>query len=375
MLGNEADEADTEEKDTELLGSNTVTFAHFSVKEYITSDRIRSEGGPISRFCFSEYAAHAFIEQTCLAYLSLFDARDPWLDSWFVQSQIDFPLIGYAAQHWPRHARVAEYFASYSAKTTSPALGLFDSKSHAYFNWLQFWDPDKGGQFLRNSDGDFINPDYITPPPLYYAALLRLPVLAQELLKLKDVDVNAIGGSFGNALMVAASHKFEPTLQIPIEDQVVGDEQNPASELKLVIAAKDQSEAVARVLLTNGAAIDAKSQKGRTALHAAAKSGNEAVLQLLPDHKPNIEATGDDKETPLHIAAKKGNIWIVRLLLNNEANVHTKQERGLTALHEAAIIGHSTITSLLLDHGQGLTKETPKRELHHCMPLPQELHC
>ena len=77
-----------------------VRLAHFSVKEYLVSDRIRT--GPASRYNIAK-CAHDHIAQTCLTYLLYF--RGPSL---LTLDNIDeFPLVRYAAKYWTQHARMA----------------------------------------------------------------------------------------------------------------------------------------------------------------------------------------------------------------------------------------------------------------------------
>jgi hypothetical protein len=65
-------------------------LAHFSVKEYLVSDRVRT--GPTSRYSIGK-CADEYIAQTCLTYLLYF--RGPTL---LTSTSIDeFPLARYAA--------------------------------------------------------------------------------------------------------------------------------------------------------------------------------------------------------------------------------------------------------------------------------------
>ena len=74
-------------------------LAHFSVKEYLTSDRLDKD---IAQN-FQEVAAKASIATVCLAYLlhldQTFQSR---------RSERDFPLAQYCARYWMTYAAVAE---------------------------------------------------------------------------------------------------------------------------------------------------------------------------------------------------------------------------------------------------------------------------
>src|SRR5260221_13648948 len=50
-------------------GSSVIQFAHFSVKEYLTSKRLAESRGTISRFHVSMAQAHTVVAQACLGLL------------------------------------------------------------------------------------------------------------------------------------------------------------------------------------------------------------------------------------------------------------------------------------------------------------------
>ena len=78
------------------LGARVVQFAHFSVKEFLTSDRLADMKADISRFHIRLEPAHTIIAQACLAIL---------LDSNHGNgAKTASPLSKYAAAHWMGHA-------------------------------------------------------------------------------------------------------------------------------------------------------------------------------------------------------------------------------------------------------------------------------
>lgn len=74
-----------------------VTLAHFSVKEYLISMDIQT--GPVKEYAVTKMDASNSITQTCLAYLLQFNAQ-PTLSP---RAIAEFPLVLYAAEHWPSH--------------------------------------------------------------------------------------------------------------------------------------------------------------------------------------------------------------------------------------------------------------------------------
>ena len=84
-----------------LTEEKKVQLAHYSVKEYLLSDRIKISSA--SRFSILEIPANSVIAEACLAYLLMLDQPD----SLSAQSFQDYPLLEYAATYWFEHARCA----------------------------------------------------------------------------------------------------------------------------------------------------------------------------------------------------------------------------------------------------------------------------
>jgi hypothetical protein len=81
-------------------GSPVVQFSHFSVKEFLTSTRLRKTTDISSRrYRVSMTPAHILAARACLGILLHLD-KDVTRDS-----LKDFPLAEYAARHWVDHAR------------------------------------------------------------------------------------------------------------------------------------------------------------------------------------------------------------------------------------------------------------------------------
>ncbi|KAI9436032.1 hypothetical protein H4582DRAFT_2130269 [Lactarius indigo] len=96
--------------------TRVVQFAHFSVKEFLTSDRLANMAADISRFHIRLEPAHTVITQACLAIL---------LQSDFSGSvERSSPLSGYAARLWVGHAQF-ENVSHGSNRLTSTMNGLF----------------------------------------------------------------------------------------------------------------------------------------------------------------------------------------------------------------------------------------------------------
>jgi hypothetical protein len=121
------------------LGENgIVRLAHYSVQEYLLSDRIRT--GPVSQFGFDEGLAHLHIAERCLTYLLSF-AKAYSLNPTICR---DYPLLYYAASHWHLHTDHAlENDERRTRRLGEMLLEFCDTKSHlAFINAIRIADPE-----------------------------------------------------------------------------------------------------------------------------------------------------------------------------------------------------------------------------------------
>src|SRR5260221_3909157 len=85
----------------DVEGSKIVQFSHFSVKEFLTADRLREDDdGDIRRYHIPTNDAHAILARVCLTVLMQLDEK---VDT---KRLVSCPLMFYAAQHWADHARI-----------------------------------------------------------------------------------------------------------------------------------------------------------------------------------------------------------------------------------------------------------------------------
>src|SRR6201996_8967576 len=83
-------------------GSRVVQFSHFSVKEFLTSNRLASFMGEVSQFHIPIEPSHVVLAQACLGVLLCLDERT---DEDIVEM---IPLYRYASEYWFRHAQVGD---------------------------------------------------------------------------------------------------------------------------------------------------------------------------------------------------------------------------------------------------------------------------
>ena len=167
--------------------SQVVQFTHFSVKEYLISDRLANANGDVSRYHILSESAHTILSQACLGVLFRFN------DHVDKDTAEDPPLAEYAAEHWVDHAQ----FKDVSPRIRDAMEYLFDPDKPHFAEWLRVYIIDR--KWCEDSLG-------IGLPrggPLYYAALYGFYDLAEHLVVKYLEHVNARGGEMVSPLGAA----------------------------------------------------------------------------------------------------------------------------------------------------------------------------
>jgi len=296
--------------------SRVVQFSHFSVKDFLTADRLVEPIRDVSRYHIRLEAAHTILAQACLGVLLRLDDR---VDRDSIKG---FPLAEYAARYWPTHARVENV----SPRIMDGMGCLFDAGKPHYAIWLSIYDEDQ----VRNPFSSICPEAFAAPTaPLYYAAMLGLRDLAERLIAEHPVHINATGGYEKTPMHAAASGGHTKILSLLIE---------------------------------HGVDVDCRGREGYTALHLTSQNGKLEAGKFLLDCGADINARSwwYDKNcspnparysTPLINAAYQGFIEYARMLLERGAAIDARGHHGKTALHWATIHGQHETVRLLLEHG------------------------
>jgi ankyrin repeat protein len=284
--------------------SPVVQFAHFSVKEYLTSARLAKATPTISRFYVSMTAAHTIVAQACLGVLLHLD------ENITKDSLKEFPLAEYAAEHWVGHAR----FEDVSSSVQGGMKRLFDPSERHFSAWVRVYDPEDCKRRVEES----ARPVKARATALHYAAFCGIHDVAAFLIVEHSQDVNARGFAKKETPLYVASRRGE------------GD--------------------VARVLLEHGADAEIQDDDKLTPLHRASEEGHAKVARVLLDHGVNTEARDSLKQSPLLLASEKGHLEVARLLLEHGADTEARAHKGNPLLH-ASNRGHVELVRFFLKHG------------------------
>ena len=211
--------AETSTVGTESEGeivTETVRIAHFSVQEYLESERIRHQKA--ATFSLNGVTAHVEIAQVCLTYLCECSLSQPELNLSMVK---DHPLAPYAARFWYDHYKST---ASLASGLNQFILRLFRCQN-SFATWIKLRNPDPltvlnyRHYLTRRIDRSLDN----IPNPIYYASLLGFD---QTLLSLISIwqdesevskQINAEGGKLGNALQAASYSGHDHVIQILLD--------------------------------------------------------------------------------------------------------------------------------------------------------------
>ena len=320
-------------------GSRVVQFSHFSVKEFLTSNRLASCREEVSQFHIPIEPSHAILAQACLGVLLCLDDRTT------EDSTRGIPLYGYAAKYWVGHAQV-----SYEELGIKDAMESFFDIDNPHFSTLVRI--EHGRDLLRVSENEEPTGVLRSTAPLYFAAWRGLHGLVGRLIK-NSQQVNQIGGYFGTPLHASALGGHIEVCQLLFAhgadiNSRCADEYTP-----LHYASTRGHLRIVRWLLDNGAEVSPKEKRGATPLHCAAHYGHLDVCRILLESNADVDSQDELGSTPLQRASNRsdeGSTVIVRLLLDYGADVRVRDLNGKTASEVADGPEREQIVQLLSQH-------------------------
>ena len=352
-----------------------IRLAHYSVKEYLLSDRICH--GKASTFHLMLHEAHRSAAELCLTYLLSFDQPD----SITAELLLDYPFGLYAAQFWHEHAQTfcssSKHEKNGEVSLTQLAIRLLNPQQKScYINWLRLCDPSEPWQGV--DDKRVLKS---MAAPLFYACYTGLIEVVRELLD-QGADLNYHQG---------LGRLVTPT---PLNGSILGGH-----------------APMVKFLLDSGVQVNAIGDWGRTSLHHAALNGKDFIVELLVQHGALLEcrtgpmipydlvdAPSEDPlrtlmdsrvtgrspreeiaiallhhllETQRHLESvsfrinpvnqwpKHGNVSsLLKTLMYGGYERETCSATGWTPLHESSWGGHVGVVRLLLKQGADIEAKT-----------------
>ena len=312
--------------------SRAVQLSHLSVKEFLTSNHLSNAPGGISRFHIVPEAAHMTLTQVCLAtLLQLHDSSS--------NDEIDrnFPLAGYASQHWVEHAQSGMV----SLRIKDRLALLFNSTRPRFATWLWLYIID---DHWNRSDNAWV----ARGSPLYYASLCGFRRLAEHIISVHPEQVNATGGRRHSPLAAALFKGHFRVANLLHQHGAFVNVPDHNNQTLLQAASADGRIDSVRWLLDHGADTNSQPDDYGAPIHLATANGHLEVIQMLLEHNAHTQVVDKGERTPLHLASSSGKAEIVRLLLEHGADPNAVDKDGWTPL---SLTWSTDVVRLLLDHG------------------------
>jgi ankyrin repeat protein len=356
-----------------------VRFAHYSVKEYILSDRNRHTDS--SLFFFSEDDAHKHIAEALLLYIFAMAARSKYARP--NRHTVDRGLCKYASQYVMRHCHMIPRHVR-SRQLAQHICRLFNADSpEPYIYWHSWHDHDYTTDLLyaRHIGTSISN----LGSPLYFASLLGEVDLVQwlisndykidepsghcrlgdpmqaaalgnhvEIVRLlleQGAQVNTDHGYFGDPLQAAAFGGGTETVQILLDRGATLDTDHGEYGNALIAAAYGGNHEIAKALIDRGINPELSSRKHGGAIAGAATSRQPGLIKLLLTKGQDINDPNPPKGSALYCVAKSGDVDNARMLIRGGANVNLVSGELHTALQVACNEGHLEMVRLLLGNG------------------------
>jgi ankyrin repeat protein len=316
-------------------GSPVIQFAHFSVKEYLTSERLAATKDTISNYHVSMISAHTTLVQACLGVLLHLD------ESANRDTLENFPLSEYASRHWVDHAR----FENVASIVHDGIKRLFDpSKSHLSV-WVWIYDPE-------DSQSRYLNSELPRKPratPLHYAAFCGMHDVATFLIVEHSQDVIARAFDTGETPLHVASRRGHVELtRVLLEHGADTEARDGEKRTPLLLASQSGHVELAQDLLKHHANTETRDSSDCNALEWAVFKDHVEVALLLMEHGADVKAQDRKENTPLYWALEWGKRAAAQALISHGADVKALCENNQTLLHRAK--GEED-ARLLLEHG------------------------
>jgi len=301
--------------------SRVVQFSHFSVKEFLISDRLATSTIVAARDCHILLEpSHTIMAQACLSVLLRLDYN---IDEDCLKN---FPLARYASKHFGDHTEFGNVFAHIRDGIDD----LLDVDKPSFAAWL----------WVRKADFDG-PPKRPEASSLYHIAGFGFRAMADHLISKRPEDLSIRGG-YGIPLHAALFNGHADVALLLLGHCVDVDVRGIEDRTPLHMAVDHGLLEVTRILIERGASINARDSSDRTPLHptAGGRSGTFDdtyfdVVRYLLEHGADADAQAHtEHSTPLHLASYWGGFKVARLLLDRGVNINVRDERCRTPLHE-----------------------------------------
>lgn len=303
-----------------------LVFVHFSVKEYLLSNRIGSSKA--SFFALNEEFAHRDVAQICLSYMFLFDQPDFRI----AEVRKAHPLLEHASFWWMDHLNDGK---GEDYQPIKPLLEkFFDLERQRFFiMWFAM------SYSMNTSYCDTLGSH------LYYALGTKSTELVRSLLE-KGENPNEGAGNCGYPIQRAVREKNMEMVSLLVNNGADVNLRVRHYASALSLACKEEDTTMLDFLLRSGA--DPNLGGFFKPLHAACLYENAAAVYKLLDKGVDYENLKDG----LEVIVEKGNENIINELIKCKAFQNSKDVVMLTlALFTACGKGSTDMCKRLINEG------------------------
>lgn len=347
-----------------MEASSDVRLAHFTVQEYLLSERIYTS--PAAAFSVTLAKGNAIMATFCVSYM-LATAKssddqatiasgkhaervselfgDETVDT---DSLSDDPLLRYSTKFWYQHANsITQHPPELSAMILQllshnpDQFSVTDGWCYAAKYSLGIWYHASHDSHLEDLGGS-----------VGIASYLGLLPEVKVLLEL-DLGASCVARSLDTAFQAAVYGGHIDVLEMALSKGANVNSRGGVLECSLHAAAFHGHTAVVNALLENGADANLQGGKCGTALQAAAQGGHKHVCELLlgKGSSPNAGIGLGAFGSPLQAAAYRMDLDMVERLLDRGADPNAPGGKYGSALQAASYRSCKAIVDLLIERG------------------------
>ena len=296
-------------------------FSHFSVKEFLTSNRLAEPIRDVSHYHIRLDAAHTILVRACLGVL--LGLQSGIKDSLFAR---------YAAECWTTHAQ----FEDVSSHIKHAIRCLFDVDKPHFGAWFSL-------AYKSHFDPE-------TDFPLFDVAHFGFLDAAEHIISEHPEQIKS-KNRYQRTPLHAAGHT--DILSLLLKHGADTEAEAMYGSTPLHLAAEEGKLEVGRCLLDYGADVNSMSSGGHhwAPLCSAALKGHFEFCRMLIERGADVRPKMVSFVTPLTAAIDTGRIQIVRLLLEHGEDANGRDKQGLTPSQWASASGKQEILELLSEYG------------------------